>query len=60
MSTARRLAALALAAALPALGGPAGKAAAPAPRRAHVVLVGWDGADWKLLDPLLRRARSRT
>ncbi len=54
MSTARRLAALMLAAALPALGGPAGKSPSPAPRKAHVVLVGWDGADWKLLDPLLK------
>jgi len=54
-ASARRASALALAALLaaPAPAVPPEKAAAPAPRRARVVLVGWDGADWKFLDPLL-------
>ncbi len=39
---------------MPALSAPASKAAAPAPKRSRVILVGWDGADWKLLDPLLK------
>lgn len=28
-----------------------------APPRARVILVGWDGADWGLLDPLLREGK---
>ncbi len=52
------LLALVLAAALPAAGAPAKKASpAPAAKRARVVLVGWDGADWKFLDPLLAAGR---
>jgi Flp pilus assembly protein TadD len=43
-----------LAAALPAHGLSPQPAAASRPR---VVLVGWDGADWKLLDPLLKAGR---
>ena len=54
MPTFRRLVALLLAAALPALSAPPAKPAAPAPKRARVILVGWDGADWKYLDPLLK------
>ena len=54
MSTARRFAALALVWALPASRRAGRKPAAPAPKRSHVVLVGWDGADWKFLDPLLK------
>jgi Tfp pilus assembly protein PilF len=54
MPTVRRLVALLLAAALPALSAPPAKPAAPAPKGARVVLVGWDGADWKYLDPLLK------
>ncbi|MDL1951061.1 hypothetical protein FBQ97_14775, partial [Acidobacteria bacterium ACD] len=47
-----------LAAALPAafaaaLLSPAASSAPPAARKPRVVLVGWDGADWSLLDPLL-------
>ncbi len=42
-----------LAAALPAL-GLSPRLAASRPR---VVFVGWDGADWKLLDPLLKEGR---
>lgn len=47
-----------LAAALPAafaaaLFSPAASSAPPAARKPRVVLVGWDGADWSLLDPLL-------
>ena len=50
---------LALAGARPALPAPPNKAApaarpAAAPKRARVVVVGWDGADWKYLDPLLK------
>jgi Flp pilus assembly protein TadD len=50
---------LALAAARPALPAPPEKAApaprpAAAPKRARVIVVGWDGADWKFLDPLLK------
>jgi len=53
---------LALAAARPALPSPPEKAAptAPAtavPKRARIVVVGWDGADWALLDPLLREGK---
>jgi Flp pilus assembly protein TadD/arylsulfatase A-like enzyme len=39
--------------AAPLVGAPEGKA--PAPPR--VIVVGWDGADWKLLDPLLASGR---
>lgn len=35
-----------------ALAGPPAKGA---PARARLILVGWDGADWKLLDPLMQR-----
>jgi predicted AlkP superfamily phosphohydrolase/phosphomutase/Tfp pilus assembly protein PilF len=42
-----------LAAALPLPGSPKPSAAS----RPRVVLVGWDGADWKLLDPLLKEGR---
>jgi Flp pilus assembly protein TadD/predicted AlkP superfamily pyrophosphatase or phosphodiesterase len=59
ISTFRRFVSLLLAAALPAFSAPPTKPAespvastAPA-KRARVVLVGWDGADWKYLDPLL-------
>ncbi len=47
------------AALLAAAGGPAlaAKPAAPAPARPRVVVVGWDGADWSLLDPLLASGR---
>ncbi len=60
ISMIRRFVALALALAvtapaLPALSAPARKSAPAAPaKRARVVLVGWDGADWKYLDPLLK------
>ena len=43
-----------LAAALPAAGT---SSRPPAASRPRVVLVGWDGADWKLLDPLLKEGR---
>lgn len=56
-ATARRCLALVLAAAIPALAAIPGRVAAPASKRARVVLVGWDGADWKLLDPLLKEGR---
>jgi predicted AlkP superfamily phosphohydrolase/phosphomutase/Tfp pilus assembly protein PilF len=42
---------------LPGAGAP-GEAAPPAKAahaRPQVILVGWDGADWKLLDPLMQR-----
>lgn len=35
--------------------GPAAPPAKAAHARPRVVLVGWDGADWKLLDPLMQR-----
>jgi arylsulfatase A-like enzyme/Flp pilus assembly protein TadD len=41
-----------LAGTAPAADKPA-KPAAPGGKRARVVLVGWDGADWKFLEPLL-------
>jgi predicted AlkP superfamily phosphohydrolase/phosphomutase/Flp pilus assembly protein TadD len=43
-----------LIAALPALGS---SPRPPAAFRPRLVLVGWDGADWRLLDPLLKEGR---
>ena len=52
MSTSVRLAA-AIAAALLALPAPAAPPEKGAAKKPRVVLVGWDGADWKHLDPLI-------
>jgi Flp pilus assembly protein TadD len=55
MPTVRRLVAALLAAALPALAASAAPPGTPAePKKARVILVGWDGADWKYLDPLVK------
>jgi Flp pilus assembly protein TadD len=54
MPAVRSLLAVFLAAALPAASAAPKAAPAPPAKRARVLLVGWDGADWKYLDPLLK------
>ncbi|MCM3877699.1 MAG: alkaline phosphatase family protein, partial [Thermoanaerobaculia bacterium] len=54
------VAAVALLATLPATALPAPGSrlqARPAALRQRVIFVGWDGADWKLLDPLMKEGR---
>jgi predicted AlkP superfamily phosphohydrolase/phosphomutase/Flp pilus assembly protein TadD len=56
----RSLGALAFFAAISGAAAPPPKAGTIAPAAAQkprVVLVGWDGADWKMLDPLLKEGR---
>ena len=54
MSTKPRIGAALLAVLSASNGIAAERAPRPAPRPAPVLVVGWDGADWKLLDPLVK------
>lgn len=35
----------------------AGSAAPPSPTKPRAIVIGWDGADWKLLDPLMQQGK---
>src|SRR5512143_2387738 len=52
------LLAVAVLAALPAAGAPPARPAPAARPKAPVIVVGWDGGDWYLLDELIRRGQA--